>query len=374
MRRFQPLTRGLAVLALAGLAAGPASTALASAHHPGRTAPAARTAAAVTAPWQVRHLAHEGLNLRGADQAISVARRQDFALVPTGSTGQPYRLERFAVTGGHLLRGPKFAVSQIQLADGFAWVYGAVFLGPHSNFVKLLLSQVNEQTLAVVRSWALVPLRRAAGLETVALTPGPGHSVWVGYQRTLHKVDTATGLTTRRLKVPAGFSIGSLATDPAVRHLYVGTTPAESGGAVFEYLAGSGRQLAPARGRLLRDSVGGVELTAVPGGAFGTFRTGMLGEVVKLTQRGLRNHPLHNRIFGFSMFATTVYGGGALFLANDDGGTGCISIGGAVRHTTTISALKNSGELLTTDRRAHLVYGLGPHGLLAITPPAGCWG
>ena len=78
-----------------------------------------------------------------------------------------------------------------------------MFLGPNGNHVKLLLSQVSEKTLAVVRSWALVPLRRSsASLETVAVAPGPGHTVWVGYLRTLHQVDTATGQAIRRLKVP----------------------------------------------------------------------------------------------------------------------------------------------------------------------------
>jgi hypothetical protein len=371
MRKIPFLTRSLAVVALIGLAAAPAGTALAgtalaSAQHPAQAAPAA-------APWQVRHLAAEGPALLGADQAINLAHRQDFALVPSGSTVQPFRLERFALSGGHLRRGPLFPMSQIRLADGFAWVYGPVFLDPQGNHVKLLLSQVNERTLAIVRSWALVGVRRSAGVEMVAVAPGPDHTVWVGYQRTLHQVSTATGLAIRREHLPAGFSIVSLATDPAVRHLYVGTTPAQSGGAVFEYQASSGRQLAPAGGRLLRDSVGGVDLTAVPGGVFGLFRTGMLGEVVKLTQPGLRNQPLHNRIFGFTMFATTVYGTSALFLANDDGGTGCISPGGTVRHTTTISDLRNSGQLLAADPSTHLVYAVGHRSLIAITPPASCW-
>jgi hypothetical protein len=371
---IRSFTCGLAVLALTGLAAvAPATTALASAHQSARTAPAARTTAGAAAPWQVRHLAPESVSVRSANQVVSVARQQDFALVPQGTTGQSYRLERFALDGGHLRRGPLFPTSQITLANGFAWVYGPVFIGPNSAHVKLLLSQVNEQTLAVVRSWALVGLKRAVGLDDVAVAPGPGHSVWVGYLRTLHQVDTTTGLAIRRLKVPAGFSIGSLATDPAVRHLYVGTTPTQSGGAVFEYLARSGRQLAPGRGRLLRDSVGGVDLTAVPGGTFGTFRTGMLGQVVKLSQQGLRNQPLHNRIFGFTMFASTVYGDGALFLTQLGGRTACISPGGTVRHTTTLAAIKDGNSLLAVDASAHRVYALGPHGLLAITPPASCW-
>ena len=112
----------------------------------------------------------------------------------------------------------------------------------------------------------------------------------------------------------------------------------------------------------------------MPGGTFGLFRTGMLGQVVKLSQQGLHNHPLHNQIFGFTMSASTVYGGGALFLTNLDGGTACISPGGAVRHTTTLGLLKDSGDLLAADPTAHLVYAVGTHSLLAITPPASCWG
>jgi hypothetical protein len=401
MRRFQSLTGGLAVLALAGLAAAPASTApastaLASGQHPslaadraaadgatadgstadGSTADrtAARTVQPVaTPPWVVRNLAPEGLLLRGSAQAISQAQHRDFALAPTGVTSQRYRLESFSLTGGQRLRGPVFSGSRLQLAKGYAWVYGAVFSGHNNGFVTLVLSQVSQQTLAVVRSWTLAPRHRGSGLGTVAVAPGPGHSVWVGYQRTLRHISTATGATIGRVHVPAGFSVVSLAIDPAHRHLYAGTAPLRGGGAVFEYRAGSGQPLAPVRGRLLRDSVGGVDLTAVPGGVFGLFRTGMLGEVIKLSQPGLRNQPLRGRIFGFAMFATTVYTPGALFLANEGGGAGCVSPGGAVRHTTTIGALKGSGELLAVAGANKFVYGIGRHGLIVIMPPAGCW-
>jgi hypothetical protein len=143
---------------------------------------------------------------------------------------------------------------------------------------------------------------------------------------------------------------------------------------VFEYLARSGRQQAPASGRKIQFALNGPTLTGVPGGVFGVYRTGMAGQVTLLSQRDLRIQPLHNPIFAFFNSASAVYASKVLFLAKLGGRTACISPGGAVRHTTTLAAIKDGSNLLAVDASAHLIYALGPHGLLAITPPASCWG
>jgi hypothetical protein len=151
MSRLQQLPRGLAVLTLAvltlsgGTLAGltpagsaavrPATTAtLASVQHPG--AAAVQPGTAVSAPsWRVRDLARESTRLRSSSQVISVARRDGFALLPN-LTDTQFQLERFAVTGGHVLHGPKFAVRRLPLADGFLWVYGEIPAGRDSHFAK----------------------------------------------------------------------------------------------------------------------------------------------------------------------------------------------------------------------------------------------
>jgi hypothetical protein len=399
MRRFPPLARrpavlALAVPALAGLvlaglvlaglaAAGPAATPPVAATTPVATTPVATTPVATTPvattpvptgpPWLVRHLAPEDARLRGSTQVIDPVQQQDFALVPTRPVDPHFRLERFDLGGGHPVRGPVFAGSQLGLAGGFLWVSGAVTSGHGHGSVTAVLSQVTPRTLAVVRSWALVPPHPGADLETVPVAPGPRGSVWVGFQRTLLRISTATGAVIGRTQVPAGFAIVSVATDPAHRHLYVGTEPRRGGGTVFEFLARSGQPLAPVRGRPVRYAIAGVELTAVPGGVFGEFRSGMMGQVVRLSQPGLRNQPLHGAIFGFTQAASVVFGPGALFLADDGGATGCTSRGGAVRHTTTISALGSVGQLLAVNRGLEAAYGIGRHGLIEISPPASCW-
>lgn len=75
------------------------------------------------------------------------------------------------------------------------------------------------------------------------------------------------------------------------------------------------------------------------------------------------------------MGATTVYGGGTLWLANEDGVLACSSPqAGAVRaKTRTRPGLLVSSELLAVNPAARLVYGLGSGGLIAISPPARCW-
>jgi hypothetical protein len=378
MRRSQPLSRALAVLALAGVAltglatAGPATTALASAQRDG-LAPA-RPAAAATGPaWPVHDLARENARLRSSSQVISVARREGFALL-TNLAGTQFQLERFAVTGGHVLPGPKFAVGRLLLADGFLWVYGEIPASRDSPFARQVLYQVSEQTLAVVRSRVLTPRHRAKFLDDVEVAPGPRHSVWVGFQRTLLRISTTSGAIIRRERVPAGVFIDDLATDPGLRHVYVGAEPSRGGATLFEYLARSGRQQPPVRGRSIRFALNGPALTGVPGGVFGVYRTGMAGQVSLLSQRDLRIQPLHNPVFAFFNSASAVYASKVLFLTQLGGRTACVSPGGVVRHSTTLAAVKDGSDLLAADPSAHLVYALGPHGLLAITPPASCWG
>jgi hypothetical protein len=356
MRGFQLLSRGLTALALAGLMLT------------GLTA-----ARAVAPSWRVHDLARESATLRSSGQVISAARREGFALLPD-LTSTHFQLERFAVTGGHVLRGPAFAVGRLLLAGGFLWVYGEIPAGRDSPFAKQVLYQVSEQTLAVVRSRVLDPRHRAEFLDDAEVAPGPGHSVWVGFERTLLRISTATGATIRRERIPAGVFVDALATDPGQRHLYVGAEPTRGGAMVFEFLAGSGRRQAPAGGRKIRFALNGPTLTGVPGGVFGVYRTGMAGQVTRLSQHGLRIQPLHNPVFAFFNSASAVYASKVLFLTKLDGGPACVSPGGAVRHSTTLAAIKDRSDLLAVDARAHLVYALGPHGLLAITPPASCWG
>jgi hypothetical protein len=376
-----PLTRAAAVLTLAGLAAtaSPFAAAQAAAARPGAPAPATQTAtrtAPAAAGWAVRTVLPEGIQARGAEQVISTRLGADFSLVPLNRPGTRFQLRMTRLAGGATTAGPVFRVSSLRLASGYLWVYGPVYGGPHGNRVRLVLHEVSVPSLRLIRSWTLLPTRRLASLSEVAVTPGPGprRTVWVGFRRTLRLISASTGATLRRARVPAGFSITDVASDEIAHRLYVAATPRLGGGAVFEYQSRSGLLLASATGKPVEFAVAGSSLTAVPGRVWSSFRTGMLGQTVLLRARDLSVVPLHQPIFGWAMFASTVFGG-SLWLARQDGVIACIGPQtGAVRARATLPALRDSGQLLTVDPDRHLVYALGQHGVVAISAPDVCWG
>jgi hypothetical protein len=215
-------------------------------------------------------------------------------------------------------------------------------------------------------------------LADAAVAPGPdtgsGRTVWVGFRRTLRLVSVVSGKTLRRARVPAGFSITDVATDPARQYLYASAAPRPGGGAVFEFGARTGRLRASATGRPLKFAVDGSSLTAVPGRVWSSYRTGMMGQTILLRRSGLSVIPLNRPIFEWAMNATTVYGGGTLFLSTIDGVIGCLNPqSGATRARATLPALRVSGDLITVDARHRAVYGMGTAGLVRITPPGTCW-
>jgi hypothetical protein len=379
MTGIRPMARGAAMLGVAGLAAViPVTAALGAGARPGPPIhpPAARSAPAAT-PWPARTVLRESVKVRSAAQVLSLARGADFALVPVNRPQTVFRLQRISLAGGAVQSGPRFGVSRLRLASGSLWVYGPLFSGPHGTRVRLVLHQVSPSSLRVIRSWTLLPTRRLVSLSDVSVAPGPGQgprrSVWVGFRRTLRLVSVTTGATLRRARVPAGFSITDVATDPQRRLLYAAAAPRLGGGAVFEYQARSGLLRASITGKPVEFAVDGSDLTAVPGGVWSSFRTGMLGQTVLLRARELSAVPLHNPIFAWAMFASTAYGD-SLWIARQDGVIGCVGPQtGGVRARSTVPALNASGQLLTVDRPRRLVYALGRRGVVAISPPAACW-
>jgi hypothetical protein len=385
MTGIRPVTRGAAVLGVAGLAAVASVTAaLAAGAQPPRpgppvhppahqaTGPASRAVPAAT-PWPSRTVLHESVRVRSATQVLSLARGADFALVPVNRPETVFQLRRISLASGAVQSGPRFRVSGLRLASGFLWVYGQVYSGPHGTRVRLVLHQVSPSSLRLIRSWTLLPTRRLVSFSAVSVAPGPGRAVWVGFRRTLRLVSVTSGATLRRARVPAGYSITDVATDPRRQRLYAAAAPRLGGGAVFEYGARSGLQLASATSPPVEFAVAGSNLTAVPGGVWSSFRTGMLGQTVLLRARELSAVPLHSPIFGWAMFASTVYGD-SLWLARQDGVIGCIGPQtGGVRARSTVPALIASGRLFTVDPGRRLVYAMGRRGVVAISAPPACW-
>jgi hypothetical protein len=125
---------------------------------------------------------------------------------------------------------------------------------------------------------------------------------------TVLRISVSTGATIGRIRLPRGTFFSDVAAIAAHRRLYIAAAGVKSGGAdVREYTAGSGRLIA-STGRHPPPSAGGANLTAVPGGVWASFRTGMLGQTVLLRRNGLTSVPLSGSIFGWPMNASTVYG------------------------------------------------------------------
>jgi hypothetical protein len=212
--------------------------------------------------------------------------------------------------------------------------------------------------------------------------------VWIGDSRAAWRVSAATGAVLAKVTVAARFAVRDVAVDPAGRHLYVSAfnaRPRGGPGAVFEYDAHSGLRLARAAHGPVTSALSGAALTATRPGVWASYRTGMLGATILLRRRGLATvlppgygqPPTSRRggVYTWPMDATTVYGGGALWLANDAGVMACTSprTGGVRARTRTRQGSLLGDDLLAVNQSAHLVYDLGQAGLIAISPPARCW-
>ena len=385
----------LLVAALAGVVTGTTQSSSSAPPTAVPVAPArARVISAVVsgAAWQERTVTR--LSPLMMSTAVDPSGRAAYELVARrpGGTG-PFRLWRIGLAAGSARvtgvarRGPVFPVSAVSVAGGFVWVSGDLSTGPSASASsRLVLYQVNPRTLAVLASW------RGLGLPgryaPVSVTAGPARTVWVGLGGTLLQLRTRSGGTVRRVRLPVGLLASDIAVDPAVRYLYVAGAGPLGGVTALEYAAGTGRLLATAARSPLRFSVGGAALTAVPGGVWASFRTGMLGQTVLLRRAGLGSVPLpavrlpgvppasvQLGFYRYAMGASTSYGGGAVWLSQDTSGlTGCVAPGtGQVRSAATLRLLADGGELLGVRPSAREVFAAGQSGLIVITAPARCW-
>ncbi|HWG63820.1 MAG TPA: hypothetical protein VG253_19195 [Streptosporangiaceae bacterium] len=133
----------------------------------------------------------------------------------------------------------------------------------------------------------------------------------------------------------------------------------------------------------LRDSVAGAALTAVPGGVWASFRTGMLGLTIHLRRAGLPmiappGPGIVKRaalgVFHWPMYETTAYGGGALWVTNQVGIMACLNARtGHIRASERISQSQLIYQLPAIDPVMHAIYALSTRGLFQIFPPGQCW-
>ncbi len=229
------------------------------------------------------------------------------------------------------------------------------------------------------------------------VTTGPSRSVWAGsvwagsarsgQAATLFRLDTRSGRILATARLPEGTAAYDLAADPSRTVLYAAAAHIVGGGPegnlVLEYDAQSGRLLATADHGLVTDAVAGSALTAVPGSLWVSFRTGMLGLTLHLRQAGLAlaaptgpgiaGSPA-NGLFHWAMYASTIYGGGSLWLTNQAGFVTCLDpVTGRPRATERLGQDKLVYQLFAADPARHRLYGANGNGLLVITPPPACW-
>ncbi len=123
-------------------------------------------------------------------------------------------------------------------------------------------------------------------------------------------------------------------------------------------------------------------LTAVPGGVWASFRTGMMGQSVLLSQHGLAiiARALASPQLGpyqWPMSTNAVYGGGTVWVTTGSGLVACLNPAtGATRAEQIVTSQPAQlWDLLAVDLATRLVYGLTPgsQALVVIRPPPRCW-
>ena len=321
-------------------------------------------------------------------QVVDVTAGAAFSLLSQSPGGQgPWVLERTGIDSATTETGPTFSVGILALASGFLWIScgraSGIASGP-------LLCQVDPTTLTIVRQIQLPSSKNPepAGFP-VAITNGPADTVWVGYGRLLVHLDAVDGAILSSVPIASG-DVDSLSVDPDQRVLYASLAyPTVSGkavdAAVVEFDAATGGALAETSAdSAVTSSVAGGALTAVPGGVWMSFRTGMAGSTILLGQRDLAmvgpsssalNAGFTDGVFVWMMSATTVYGLGALFLANENGVLACIDPQtGTVRAQERLAPAQGpDSQLLAVDVATRQVIATDGSDFEAISPPAACW-
>jgi len=330
--------------------------------------------------WPSRTVLRESTVEAIADQVVDPAAGAVFLLASKTNTPVrgPWVLCRISLATGAVRLGPTFPVGGLTMASGYLWIYST-----SGAKAQPVVSEVDPATLQRVRAIRLPSVPANFGGWPVAVTAGPAGSVWIGSNRTLLRVNVSTGTTLTTVTLPPGLTGGDAAVNPAGTTLYVSATSNTAGGMIFEYNARTGRELAAASGGVIRYALAGANLTAVSGGVWASFRTGMMGLTIHLGANGLpmitppgpgivRTPP--TGVFHWPMYATTSYGGGALWLTNETAIVACLDPRtGAIRADEHLSLSQLISGFGAVDPVARTIFALHYGDLLQITPPRRCW-
>jgi hypothetical protein len=363
-------------------------------HHPASSAASARTRPCPPAlpvhrrestPWPGLAVLRESPIYAGASQVVDPGAGAIFLLTSTTNTPErgPWVLCQISLATGAVRRGQTFRVNDLVMASGYLWASSAA----GTSTQPVIVSEVSPVTLARIRPIPLPGAPANFGLPA-AVTAGPKGSVWIGYYRTLLRVDAPTGRALARITLPPGLAVGNDAVAASGTTLYASATHvARDGGmaglVMLEYDARSGRKLAEASGGLLRYSAAGADLTAVPGGVWASFRTGMMGLTIHLGANGLPiisppgpgiGRTPATGVFHWPMYAATSYGGGALWVANEVAIVACLDPRtGTIRASERLPPSQFIFGFEAIDPASRTIFAFGYGGLLRITPPRRCW-
>lgn len=356
----------------------PASSAAAAQTSPCR--PALTVQHRESTPWPSRVVLRESTVEAIADQVVDLTTGAVFLLASQTNTPVrgPWVLCRISLATGAVRRGPTFPVGGLSMASGHLWAYST-----SGAKAQPVVTEVDPATLQRVRAIRLPSVPANFGGVPVAVTGGPARSVWIGSDRTLLRVSASTGTTLTTVTLPPGLTSGDAVMNSAGTTLYVSATSNTAGGMIFEYNARTGRKLAAASGGVIRYAVAGASLTAVPGGVWASFRTGMMGLTIHLGAHGLpmiappgpriaRTPP--TGIFHWPMYATTSIGGGALWLANETAIMACLDPRtAAIRASEHLPLSQLISGFAAINPVAHTIFALHYSDLIQITPPRRCW-
>lgn len=337
------------------------------------------------APWPERGILPENSAVVNSNQVLDLATRMLYVMVAASPTS--LALEAIGLRTGTVRRGTSYPVAGLALASGYLWLYGVS--GRHGHPV---LDEVGPGTLSLVRSVSLPAVSGASDDGVTAVASGPAGSVWASLGSVLLRVSASTGAVLARTGSPGGLDVTDLALGPGGMNLYASAElPSGSGAVVLEYSAGTGRLLVRSADRSLAWAINGAWLTAVPGGVWVSFRTGMMGLSGLLGARSLevvRGFPRLNTssrgigtIYGWTGGAPSVYAGGALWVATEDGIVACVNPAtGRVRAEETVPPQEGAAiSALVADGKARQVTAVivnppGFTGVVTISPPRRCWG
>jgi hypothetical protein len=307
------------------------------------------------------------------------------------ATGNPGHVQRISLSSGRIRSGPSLRVGSLTLAAGSLWAAGSMTAS--GTYVGAILCQLNPESLRLVRQVTLPDSMPNAkyGYE-MPVTAGPGHSIWVGYGSQLTRLSSKGAVITHRT-LPSG-DVDSLAIDPSQHHLYVSLGyPTIAGkqvdAQVDELDARTGAILATTNATSdVTFSVAGGALTGLPDGVSDSFRTGMAGEALLLDRSSLTPvNPLGmgsdagftkppGDVFSWFMADSTIYGGGSLWIENEDGVFACVNpLNGKVRAVEHTKFGNGGGyaQLIAVNSTHHLVYADSNGSLVTVTPPGPCW-